>query len=146
MSSSETAKPFLGGQVVAFTVGGEEYALPIDQIREVIRYTQPRNLSSDDPHMLGVISLRGKIVPVADLAGHPGVNATPGEDAKIVILDTGDTASAGVIVDDVHEVLTLQGSDIEPLPNGNDSIAKILDRLVIVLNARDIFSDTQLAA
>jgi purine-binding chemotaxis protein CheW len=146
MSSSDAASSFLGGQVVAFTVGGEEYALPIDQIREVIRYTQPRNLSSSDPQMLGVISLRGKIVPVADLGGYLGVNTTPGEDAKIVILDTGDAGSAGVIVDDVHEVLTLQGSDIEPLPNGNDSIAKIGDRLVVVLNARDIFGDTQLAA
>lgn len=41
MSASDAAKPFLGGQVVAFTVGGEEYALPTGQIREVIRYTQP---------------------------------------------------------------------------------------------------------
>jgi purine-binding chemotaxis protein CheW len=138
------------GQIVAFVLGGEAYALPIEQIREVIRYTEPRRVSSKDPRLLGVISLRGKIVPVADLARCLGVTSTPGEATKIVIVETTDSTTAGVIVDDVQEVLTLDADAIQPLPltagDAIDAIAKIDDRLVMLLDIRGVFANSELAA
>ena len=54
--------------MVAFTLGGEQYALPIKQVQEIIRYQEPRSVASNDYSVQGVISLRGQIVPVHDLA------------------------------------------------------------------------------
>ena len=71
MSDGQTTR-----QLVVFSLGEEEYALPITQVHEIIRYTEPRSVASDVDWVRGVISLRGKIVPVYDLASLTKVLAT----------------------------------------------------------------------
>lgn len=138
-----------GGQFVVFDLGGEEYALPIQHVREVIRYARPRRVSRD-ARVLGVISLREKLVPVVDVAQSLGLAVTLDENAKIVIIATGETTSAGVVVDGVNEVITLRTEDIEPLPVSETeilgSIAKRGDRLLMLLDAERMFSDVQIDA
>jgi len=130
-------------QVVVFTLGGEEYALPIAKVHEIIRYAEPRSVSAREPWIRGVISLRGKIVRVYDLATRIGLAAERSADAKIVIIETGDDVT-GVIVDSVEEVLTIDPEQVEASPAGDrdtvDSIVKIDDRLVVLLNAEGIFA------
>src|SRR4051794_41229935 len=103
------------GQLVVFSLGEEEYALPIEQVQEIIRFAEPRAVASDAPWIRGVISLRGKIVPVCDLAARLGLAAERAENAKIVIVETVG-ATAGVIVDDVEEVLTVDASHLDAVP------------------------------
>lgn len=140
--------PIAGGQVVVFDLGGEEYALPIHHVREVIRYTPPRRVSGD-PRVLGVISLRERLVPVVDVARSLGLEVSPTEESKIVIVATGDASSAGVIVDGVNEVITLRGEDIEPLPVSDTeslgAIATLGDRLLMLLDAERIFDGVEIA-
>jgi purine-binding chemotaxis protein CheW len=121
---------------VVFSLGEEEYALPITQVHEIIRFTEPRSVASSDPSVRGVISLRGKILPVYDLATRLGVQHAKVSEAKIVIIETAQEM-AGVIVDDVEEVITIDGDQLEPAPTGGrgiDAIAKIGDRLVVLLD------------
>ncbi len=129
-------------QLVVFSLGEEEYALPITQVHEIIRYTEPRSVASTDPSVRGVISLRGKILPVYDLATRLGVeHAAEVNEAKIVIVETGQDM-AGVIVDDVEEVITIDAEQIGEAPSaggrGIDGIAKIDDRLVVLLDPEGI--------
>jgi purine-binding chemotaxis protein CheW len=137
----------LASQVVVFNLGDEEYALPIHHVREVIRYTRPRRVSGD-PRVLGVISLRDRLVPVVDVACGLGLDVTPNADSKIVIVATGERTSAGVIVDGVNEVVTLRGEDIEPLPVSDTesigAIAKLGDRLLMLLSAEHIFDGVEI--
>ena len=60
-------------QLVVFSLGSEEYALPIGAVHEIIRYTEPRSVASDVPWIRGVIGLRGKIIPIYDLAARIGL-------------------------------------------------------------------------
>ena len=130
-------------QLVVFALAGEQYALPIERVREIIRYVQPRPVASDADWVRGVISLRGRIIPVYDLAAHLGLTHDAGNESNIAILDSG-VDTAGVIVDDVEEVLTLQHEQLECVPSADsaviDSIAKIGDRLVVLLNPSAIFA------
>ena len=136
-------------QLVVFTLGAEQYALPIKQVQEIIRYTQPRSVASKDYSVQGVISLRGQIVPVYDLASRLGVSSEAGEHSKIVIVETGDQ-TVGVIVDAVDEVLTVDDDQLEAIPGADtrlmDSVAKLDDRLVVLLNPSTIFAASPLAA
>ena len=136
-------------QLVVFALGDEEYALPITRVQEIIRYSEPRAVASESAWIKGVISLRGKIIPVCDLASRLGVTAANTEDAKIVIVETA-TGTAGVIVDQVEEVLTVEQEQIDEVPGAGkdfiEAIAKIDDRLVILLDADGIFTDLELAA
>jgi purine-binding chemotaxis protein CheW len=132
----------LARQLVVFSLGDEEYALPITEVHEIIRHTEPRSVASADPSVRGVISLRGKILPVYDLATRLGIDGhqAPAE-AKIVIVETADLM-AGVIVDDVEEVLTIEPGQLDeaPLAGGAciDGIAKVEDRLVVLLDPAGI--------
>jgi purine-binding chemotaxis protein CheW len=133
----------LARQLVVFSLGEEEYALPITQVHEIIRFTEPRSVASADPGVRGVISLRGKILPVYDLATRLGLAHEPraeGE-AKIVIVETADDM-AGVVVGDVEEVLTVTAEQLEAVPSADiqtiESIAKIGDRLVVLLDPEGI--------
>jgi purine-binding chemotaxis protein CheW len=136
-------------QLVVFTLGAEQYALPIKQVQEIIRYKQPRSFTSTDYSVRGVISLRGRIIPVHDLASRLGVSSELSDQTMIMILETA-AQTVGVIVDAVDEVLTVQADQLEQLPAADttlmDSIAKLGDRLVVLLNPSTLFAATSLAA
>ena len=130
-------------QLVVFSLGSEEYALPIAAVSEIIRFSEPRSVASEVAWIRGVIGLRGKIIPIFDLAARlelPGADSEPG---KIVILETGSD-QVGVMVDEVEEVLTVTSDQLEEVPTANsdsiESIAKIGDRLVVLLNTSGLFA------
>ncbi len=130
-------------QLVVFSLGAEEYALPIAAVHEIIRFTEPRSVASDAAWVRGVIGLRGKIIPIFDLAARVGLPAPDSAPGKIVIVDTG-TDQVGVTVDEVLEVLTVTSTQLENVPTANanfiEAIAKIEDRLVILLNPVGLFA------
>ena len=140
-------------QLVVFSLGEEEYALPITTVQEIIHYTEPRAVASD-----------ATVDPRRDLPArqdHPGLRPRRpprrrcrGRRArgKIVIVETG-TVAAGVIVDDVEEVLTVDDEQLEDVPPPSresiDAIAKIDDRLIVLLDLDGLFGrgpPTELAA
>ncbi|MCW2997605.1 MAG: chemotaxis protein CheW [Solirubrobacterales bacterium] len=131
------------GQLVVFSLGKEEYALPISYVHEIIRWTEPRAVASEDPSVCGVISLRGKILPVFDLATRLGLPSARSDRAKIVIVER-DGSMAGVVVDDVEEVLTVGEEQLDRNGGAGVSgdciaaIAKIEDRLVVLLSPEHI--------
>jgi len=135
-------------QLVVFSLGAEEYALPIASVHEIIRFSEPRSVVSEVAWIRGVIGLRGKIIPIFDLAARLDLADTGTEPGKIVILATGD-GQVGVMVDEVEEVLTVASDQLEPVPTANtdtiDAIAKIDDRLVILLNPEGLFAATPVA-
>lgn len=133
-------------QLVVFTLSGEQYALPIRHVQEIIRYTQPRAVASSDFWVRGVLNLRGRIVPVYDLAARLGVTAEITEQSKIVIVETG-SETTGVIVDEVDEVLTVDAEHFEDAPGADssliESIAKVGDRLIVLLAPATIFATAE---
>jgi purine-binding chemotaxis protein CheW len=141
----------LSQQLVVFLLAGEQYALPIASVSEIIRHTRPRSITTTDPWVRGVIGLRGKIIPIYDLTARLNLPATAdAESDKIVIVDTA-TGHVGVTVQEVEEVLTITSDQIEPVPAGGggdglDGIVKLGDRLVILLDPAALLGDPELAA
>ncbi|MFT4049016.1 MAG: chemotaxis protein CheW [Solirubrobacterales bacterium] len=148
MNSAETT---VTRQLVVFRLGNEEYALPIQTVQEVIRFQHPRTVSSSDASLLGVINLRGRIVPVHDVRpqlnikhdplpeGPSGTEDDDSDSEKIVLVNI-DERMAGVVVDDVSEVLTVEAEEFEDLPAAGgpivDGVVKAGDRLIILLEPR----------
>jgi len=136
-------------QLVVFTLGSEHYALPIEQVHEIIRYDEPRSVASRVEWVRGVISLRGRIVPVYDLAARLQLTSELSDQTKIVIVEAG-SETAGVIVDNVEEVLTVSPEQFEDVPGADDelidSIVRVDDRLVVLLRSSTIFTGLELAA
>jgi purine-binding chemotaxis protein CheW len=134
-------------QLVVFSLGSEEYALPIGAVHEIIRYTEPRMVASDAAWIRGVIGLRGKIIPIFDLAARMELDGACSKPGKIVIVESG-TGQVGVMVDEVEEVLTVSSDQLESAPASDavEAIAKIGDRLVVLLDPEGLFARPGAAA
>ena len=139
-------------QLLVFSLGEEEYALPVTSVQEIIHYTHPRAVASEAHWIQGVISLRGKIIPVADLGARLGLVTERNDQAKpgkIVVVESG-SVTAGVVVDDVDEVLTIEEEQLDAVPAAGteaiDGIVKIDDRLIILLDLDSLFGGIDLAA
>jgi purine-binding chemotaxis protein CheW len=137
-------------QFLAFTLGGESFAMDIRSIREVIQFEELTPVPMMPPFIRGIINLRGSVVPVLDLFvrfGRPA--ATVGPRTCIVILELTqgeEAAELGVLVDSVSEVLTIAASAIEPAPTTGTElhpefiagVAKAGDRFVILLDVKHL--------
>lgn len=146
------------GQYLTFKLGDEVYGLEITKVREVLDYTKITKVPKTPDFMKGVINLRGGVVPVVDLRlkfGMPAVRQTV--DTCIIIVDVtvdDDQGILGALADQVHEVIELDPSQIEPPPKigtrlDTDFIkgmGKHDENFIIILNIEKIFSVEELTA
>ena len=141
-------------QIVVFELGDERYGLDIATVYEIIRH-QPITAVPQAPAFVeGVINLRGRIIPVVDLRDRFGM--TEGDLTKasrIVVCEAAGTR-VGLVVDGVSEVLMIAADAIEPTPEvaaGVDAaylrgIAKLGERLIILLDLNGLFADADVDA
>ena len=105
-------------QLVSFTVSDEEYAIPIENIQEIVQIPEHiTKVPNSEQSILGIMNLRDKILPLASLRrlfGFPEEQLT--EQSRIVVLSMGNL-SVGIVVDSVKEVLRVPESVIEPVPS-----------------------------
>lgn len=115
-------QPGGGQQFLGFTLGGDMHALRIQQVREILGLSQMTPLPLTPAFVLGVMNLRGIVVPVIDLGARLGLGpATPGRRSCVVLVDAppgddGKPLVMGVLVDAVHEVFRARDEDMEAPP------------------------------
>ncbi|MCD5407577.1 MAG: chemotaxis protein CheW [Desulfotomaculum sp.] len=101
-------------QLVVFQLSDQNYALPIQEIQEIIRMTEITPIPSTHFYVTGVINLRGNILPVINLSQRFGLTEKEtDQDTRIVVVET-KVQNIGMIVDQVLEVGRYQQSEIEP--------------------------------
>jgi purine-binding chemotaxis protein CheW len=104
-------------QFVSFLVAGEEYAIPIESVQEIVLVPEHiTKVPNSESTILGIMNLRNKVLPLASLRrlfGFPEENLT--EQSRIVVLSLGEL-SVGIVVDNVREVLRVPEALIEPVP------------------------------
>jgi purine-binding chemotaxis protein CheW len=129
-------------QVVAFRLGKEEYAVDILNVQEIIRLLNITRVPRAEDHIEGVVNLRGNIIPIINLHKQFNLQSAGKEEDRRIIVFQFDDLKAGIIVDEVSEVLRLVKADIEETAKVYSSIsaehiqgiAKVNDRLLILLD------------
>jgi purine-binding chemotaxis protein CheW len=141
MSAAESER-----QVVVFSLHGEHYGLPITAVREIIRYVAPSATASARGVIQGMISLRGRTLPIVDLSSRLGQQLEVGSGTRILVLDV-PGGTVGLIVDDVHGILPIPTAQIEPLPVATagdglgEEVAAVGDRLIVLIDPGRVFGD-----
>jgi purine-binding chemotaxis protein CheW len=111
----------LAGKYLTFTLANEEYGVPVLKVREIIKVMDITQVPQMPEHVLGVINLRGKVIPVIDLRRKFGLPALEYTDRTCIIVADVDLAPArmmmGVVVDSVSEVLNVNGAEIDETPD-----------------------------
>lgn len=108
-------------QYLTFMIGGEEYAVSLLKVKEIIEYDTVTEIPKTPEWVRGVINLRGNVVPVIDLAVKFRLPASiAGKLTCIVITEVeceGEAAVMGVMADSVRQVIDLKPEDIEVPPS-----------------------------
>lgn len=136
-------------QLVVFTLCKEEYAVDINYAKEIIRIPQLTRIPNTPTFLEGIFNLRGKVLPVFDLKKRFEMPKTErGIDSRLLILEL-DGMKAGIIVDDVSEVLKIDEQSVQCLDDEISGISKnsiegvyLLDeRIIMLLNASKLKSE-----
>lgn len=135
-------------QLVLFSLGKEEYAISIGQVKEIIQYKGVTKLPNTPEYMEGVINLRGKIIPVIDLARRLALVTAKVDDKRALIIETA-AGEVGIVVDEVTEVIRLQDSAIDPPPSAATNgyirgVGKEGRRLLILLDVDKLFGEDEM--
>jgi purine-binding chemotaxis protein CheW len=147
-------------QYLTFILAGEMYSLGILNIKEIIQFGDLTTVPMMPDFIRGVINLRGRVVPVVDLAARFSKQTTPvSRRTSIIIIemdkdDQSDNQSIGIMVDAVNEVVEIDASEIEPPPSFGAKIrpdfisgmAKHNGRFIIVLNLEQVLSMQEMVA
>lgn len=138
-------------QLVSFRVGSEEFGVDILRVQEINRMVEITRVPNSPEFVEGVINLRGKIIPIIALRKRFGLkDKSPDKYTRIIVADV-DNKIVGFVVDAVLEVLRIPTDTIEPPPPivaGVDAsyirgVAKLEDRLLILLNLEEVFSEQE---
>ena len=110
----------LAGKYMTFQIAKEEYGLEILKVREIIGLMEITRVPRTREFIRGVINLRGKVIPVLDLRLKFGMSACEATDQTVIIVVQyaveGRPLTMGILVDQVLEVLSIDGAHIEPPP------------------------------
>jgi purine-binding chemotaxis protein CheW len=127
-------------RLLVIRLNGREHALPLEQVVEVFRIVAVTPLPEVPPWVRGVMDVRGRVIPVIDLRVKLGMPArTPDLSTPIVVVEAGGMP-AGLVTDEVVEVLALPGAAVEPADHAAGlarvvtSVARPGGRLVLVLD------------
>jgi purine-binding chemotaxis protein CheW len=120
--SSGSAIQHLAGKYLTFGIQRESYGIDVLQVREIIRMTDITPVPQMPEYVLGVINLRGKIIPVIDLRLRFGFTEIRNTEHTCIIvvhvkLSDGKTSQMGLVVDNVEEVVSVALTDIEETPD-----------------------------
>ena len=101
---------------LAFKLGQEEYGMDILRVQEIRSYEKPTLLPHGPAHLLGVVNLRGTIVPLMDLRVRLQLaQATYDAHTVVIVVNVGQRV-VGLVVDSVSDVLSLRPEQMRPVP------------------------------
>ena len=138
-------------QLLTFVVDTEEYGVEILRVQEIRGWSKPMPIPNTPSYVLGVINIRGDIVPIADLRERLGMPRQPhGPTTAVVVLRVAQGARQrimGIVVDAMSDVTDVAADQIKPPPDfGGASetgltkgIATLTDKMVTILEVDRIF-------
>lgn len=107
---------------LTFSLGEEKFAITVDNVQEVVELDQVTKVPNAPAYMLGIINLRGKVLPLLDTKLKLGMEATSiTKKSRIMVLDVeADDAKSlqiGALVDIAKDVIELRPDDIQEVPD-----------------------------
>jgi purine-binding chemotaxis protein CheW len=135
-------------QYVTFSLMGEEYALQIEQVREIVQCERVTSIPSMPPVVRGVMNLRGTVIPVIDLPLKFGLPGTPvGPATYVVVVDvvwSGEAVRLGLLTTELGRVIDVTAADLKPVPDFGTRIQSEYLRGVGQIDGRfALFLDTE---
>ena len=139
-------------EFVAFYSGGQSFSIEISQVREIRRWGPFTSVPHSPTGVLGVMNLRGSVIPIYDLAARLGLAPTPENPRNVIVVVMYGDQTLGLLVESVSEIMSVSNDSIQITPemradsgqspiagliNTNGGLTQIVD-LSSVIRARGI--------
>ena len=125
-------------EFIVFRVGEQEFCIEITSTREIRGWTQSTEVPHSPDYLMGVINLRGTILPIVNLAKRLGLpSAAPGERDVIIVAQVEDR-TFGLLVDSVSDILDVKTEDMRQIPELDSNMADDFFNRVVVFDERII--------
>ncbi|TLD81038.1 purine-binding chemotaxis protein CheW [Helicobacter sp. MIT 05-5293] len=135
--------------IIGFMIGNEEFAVPILNVKEVIKPIEYTRVPAVPDYVLGVFNMRGTVMPLINMRlkfGLPAIKQD--EDTRFLIISQGDE-TIGFLIDKLTGSVRIPENEIDPIPesfNENQNllqgIGKREDRLITILRVENLLKRT----
>lgn len=131
---------------LSFSVGNEDYAIPLLSVKEVIAKPKTTPLPYSPPHFVGLMNLRGLVISIIDMRIKLGLKPKENHVENGVIIIDMDPVFVGVTVDSINNVLLLNQSDVSAPPDMENKragrylkgVARKDNRLILLIEIKDM--------
>ncbi|MBT3067880.1 chemotaxis protein CheW [Rhodoferax sp. U11-2br] len=139
-------------EFLAFKLGDEEYGIDILQVQEIRSFERPTRMANAPEHILGVVNLRGVIVPIVDMRIKFNLNPVNYDHFTVVIVLNIGSRVVGMVVDGVSDVITLTPEQLRPVPDLSSAIASdhllaigsLENRMLILIDIGKLMSSSDM--
>jgi purine-binding chemotaxis protein CheW len=139
-------------EVLAFTLGSEEYGIDILKVQEIRGYDAVTKIANAPDFIKGVINLRGIIVPIVDMRIKFNLGTPTYDQFTVVIILNISGRVVGMVVDSVSDVITLAADQIKPAPEMGSALntdhliglGTIDERMLILVDIDKLMSSDEM--
>lgn len=142
---------------LTFSLGDEKFAIPVDHVQEVVEFGQVTKVPNAPPYMLGIINLRGRVLPLLDTKIKLGLEpAEQSKKSRIMVLDIrtelNKDIQIGAMVDVAREVVEISEDEIQEAPEFHNlkntapitGIVNDHGDISMIMDITKVFSDAEL--
>ena len=127
-----------GEEFIAFRVGEQEFCVEITRTREIRGWSQATKLPHSPDYIIGVINLRGTILPIMDLSARLGMGSSKPSEGHVIIVVQVRDKTIGLLVDSVSDILDVGPDHLRPVPEVSEEMSTEMFNRVIVMDKRII--------
>lgn len=144
----------LQNEYLSFWADRQRFAVPIREVRQIIRMQQIVEVPDYPAYARGIINLRGDIIPIIDVRMRLGKPEVPYNDRTCIIIIDVEGHQYGIVVDQVSEVMEIAKNQFSQPPRMGgvsvneylNGIAKIEDKVVMALDCSKLLKETEYQA
>lgn len=114
MNENDVSAQAEGLELLSFTLGGEDYAIDIGSTQEIRGWTPPSSVPCDLPYVLGVINLRGEVLPLVNLAARLNLEVDEVGARNVIIVAEVEDVQIGLLVDAVSDIIAPSDHEMKP--------------------------------
>ncbi|MGB3878576.1 chemotaxis protein CheW [Shinella zoogloeoides] len=127
-----------GRELIAFRIGDQEFCVNIMSVREIRGWTQATPMPHAPSYVLGVINLRGVVLPIVDMSLRLGMKPAEPTVRHVIIVAQVGPKVVGLLVDAVSDILTVTPENIQPTPDIANEVEKAYARGILAIEGRMI--------
>jgi purine-binding chemotaxis protein CheW len=125
-------------ELIAFRIGDQEFCVNIMSVREIRGWTPATPMPHAPPYVMGVINLRGAVLPIVDLAARLGMKEAEPTARHVIIVAQVRNRVVGLLVEAVSDILTITDENIQPVPEVSSDLERQYARGILAIDKRMI--------